>query len=46
MNLPFAYMNPGAGSFLLQLLLMGTAGVFLAWKSVWHTLRSLWRRKK
>ena len=46
MNLPFAYMNPGTGSLLLQLLLMGTAGIVMGAKSFWHTLRSFWTRKK
>ncbi len=46
MNLPLAYMNPGAGSLLLQLILMGTAGLFLAGKSLWHSFRSLCSRKK
>lgn len=42
----FGYMNPGAGSLLLQLLLMGAAGAVLAGRSFWHTLRSLFSRKK
>lgn len=46
MNPTFAYMNPGAGSLLLQLLLMGAAGAVLAGKSFWHSIRSLWTRKK
>lgn len=39
-------MNPGAGSLLLQLILMGTAALFLTMKSFWHTLRSFWIRKR
>ncbi len=42
----FCYMNPGAGSLLLQLLLMGAAGAVLASKSFWPPIRSLWTRKK
>lgn len=46
MRLLAAYMNPGAGSFLLQMILMGTAGVVMMWKSLWHAIRSFWTRKK
>ena len=42
----FSYMNPGAGSLLLQVILMGTAGVVVAGKSLWHSFRSLFTRKK
>lgn len=42
----FGYMNPGTGSLVLQLLLMGAAGFFLFFKSFWHSIRSLWTRKK
>ena len=44
--LSFGYMNPGAGSLLLQLILMGTAGAVLGARSVWHAVRSLWTRKR
>ena len=42
----FAYMNPGAGSLLLQMLMMGAAGVVLGFRSIWQSIRSLWTRKK
>ena len=45
-RMTFSYMNPGAGSLLLQLLMMGTAGAVLGFKSFWHSIRSLWTRKK
>ncbi|MBI3318673.1 MAG: hypothetical protein HYZ90_05990 [Candidatus Omnitrophica bacterium] len=46
MQLPLAYMNPGTGSLLLQVVLMSTAMVVLSAKSFWQTLRSFWTRKK
>ena len=45
-SLPFCYMNPGAGSLVLQLILMGTAGIVLGIKSFWQSIKSLWTRKK
>ena len=42
----FSYMNPGAGSLLLQVILMGAAGAVVAGKSLWHAFRSLFSRKK
>ena len=42
----FGYMNRGAGSLLLQMVMVGAAGVFLGVKSAWHTIRSFWTRKK
>lgn len=42
----FSYMNPGAGSLVLQLILMGAAGFFLFFRSFWQSIKSLWARKK
>ena len=42
----FGYMNPGVGSLLLQVVLMGTAAIFLSIKSAWQSFRSFWVRKK
>jgi hypothetical protein len=36
----FAYVDPGSGSMLLQLLLGGVAGVAVAVRMYWHRLRS------
>lgn len=35
----YAYLDPGAGSIVLQIILGGLAGVGLAWKLFWHRLR-------
>lgn len=35
----YAYLDPGAGSMLLQLVMAGGAGVFLLVKIVWRTLQ-------
>jgi len=37
----FAYLDPGTGSLLLQLLLGGAAGLITIAKLYWHQLRSL-----
>lgn len=37
----FAYLDPGTGSIILQVLLGGVAGVALAGKLYWHKLLSL-----
>ena len=34
-----AYIDPGAGSIILQVILGGLAGVGVAWKLLWHRLR-------
>ena len=36
-----AYLDPGTGSMILQVLLGGLAGVAVAGKFYWHRLRSL-----
>lgn len=40
-----AYLDPGTGSIILQLLLGGAAGVAMVAKLYWHRLTSLFRRK-
>lgn len=42
----FGYMNPGAGSLLLQLILMGTAGLVVGFRSFCSTIRSFFGGKK
>ena len=37
----FAYLDPGTGSMILQVLLGGVAGVALAGKLYWHKLLSV-----
>lgn len=36
----FAYLDPGSGSMLLQLLLGGIAGVAVAGKMYWHRIKA------
>jgi hypothetical protein len=36
-----AYLDPGTGSMILQVLLGGVAGVAVAGKFYWHRLKSL-----
>lgn len=40
-----AYLDPGSGSMLLQVLLGGFAAVGVAAKLYWHRLATLFRRK-
>lgn len=42
----FAYLDPGTGSMLLQLLLGGIAGVLIAARLYWSRLKRLlfWRK--
>lgn len=40
-----AYLDPGTGSIILQLLLGGIAGIAMVGKLYWHRLTSFFRRK-
>ena len=39
------YLDPGSGSFLLQLLIAGLAGIGIAIGSQWAKIRRLFSRK-
>ena len=41
-----AYIDPGAGNVLTQLLLGGAAGIAVLVRLYWQSIRSLFRRKK
>lgn len=41
----WAYLDPGTGSIILQLLLGGVAGVAMVAKLYWHRVKSFFRRK-
>ena len=43
-NPAYAYLDPGTGSIILQLLLGGVAGALLVSKLYWHRLKSVFRR--
>ena len=40
-----AYLDPGGGSMLLQILLGGFAAIGVVWRLYWHRVASLFRRK-
>ncbi|MGF1624162.1 MAG: hypothetical protein ACFCVH_04710 [Alphaproteobacteria bacterium] len=40
----YAYLDPGTGAMILQLLLGGVAGIALVGKLYWHRLTSIFRR--
>jgi hypothetical protein len=42
----YAYLDPGTGSMLLQVLLGGVAGVALAGRLYWHRLLALFGLRK
>lgn len=39
-TIAFAYLDPGTGSMLLQVLLGGLAAVGVAFKLYWHKIKS------
>lgn len=41
-----AYLDPGSGSMLLQVVLGGVAAVGVVARLYWHRLTSLFRRKR
>lgn len=42
----FAYLDPGSGSMILQLLLGGVAGVVMVIKLYWHSFLNIFKNKK
>lgn len=42
----FAYLDPGTGSMLLQLLLGGIAGAFMVIKLYWARFKDFFSRRK
>ena len=43
---PLAYMDPGTGSMLLQLILGGVAGLFVIIRLFWHRILAVLGIKK
>lgn len=44
-NPALAYLDPGTGSMILQLLLGGIAGALMVGKLYWHRVRSFFRKE-
>lgn len=42
----YAYLDPGTGSIILQMLLGGVAGVLVVAKLYWHQFTALFKRKQ
>lgn len=42
----FLYLDPGSGSFLLQLLIAGLAGISIAIGTSWARIKRFFSRKK
>ena len=43
---PATYLDPGSGSFLLQLLIAGLAAVGIVFASQWRRIKRFFSRKK
>jgi hypothetical protein len=43
---PPAYLDPGSGSFLIQLLIAGALGAALAIRMSWGRIKGIFRRKE
>jgi hypothetical protein len=41
-----AYIDPGTGSIVLQMIIAGIAGGWLTLKLFWHRIKSFFQRKK
>ncbi len=37
----FAYIEPGTGAMVLQIVLGGVAGIAVVWKLFWHRLKEI-----
>lgn len=44
--LPLAYINPGMGSFLMQIIVVSMSFVLMSLQSLWGAIRSFIIRKK
>lgn len=42
----YAYLDPGTGGIILQMLLGGVAGVLMVAKLYWHQFTALFRRNR
>ena len=45
-NPAHAYLDPGTGSMILQLLLGGVAGLLIIAKLYWHRFKDLFAKRK
>lgn len=43
---PLLYLDPGSGSFLIQLLMAAALGIGVAAKMYWSKIKSIFRGKK
>ncbi len=43
---PPAYLDPGSGSYLIQLLIAGILGALLVVRMQWGRIKTLFRRKE
>jgi len=46
LSAPLLYLDPGSGSFLIQLLLAAGLGLGVAVKMYWSKIKSIFRGKK
>ena len=46
MRLIFLYIDPGSGSYLIQVIIAAVLGTLFFFKNLWWKFRSLFSRKK
>jgi len=46
MHEPFLYVDPGSGSYLVQVIIAGLLGAAFYFKSGWNYVKSRFRRNK
>jgi hypothetical protein len=46
MKLIFLYIDPGSGSYLIQVIIAAVLGTLFFFKNLWWKFRSLFSRKK
>jgi hypothetical protein len=46
MSALLAYFDPGSGSLILQMIVGGTAGLFVFARYLWDSAPSMWKNRK
>jgi hypothetical protein len=46
MSVLLAYFDPGSGSLILQMLVGGSAGLFVFARYLWDSAPSMWKNRK
>ena len=46
MRISFLYIDPGSGSYLVQMIIAGILGALFYFKNIWRRIRSFFTRDK